>query len=148
MKECYKKAVAEPYGHLLICLDPKPSDCLRFRSTIVGPEATCFTCLHHKIKLQKVTISAKNLHILSFLEMFTPLQQQEFLKHCEIEFLNFCCECAIHIINGTVPVSSDELEFYKQQLKTLCKKSFSSQKLRNILMSKKGLKLLNLIYRP
>ena len=29
-KECYTKAVAETYGHLLIDLDPKTSECLRF----------------------------------------------------------------------------------------------------------------------
>ena len=106
-------------------------------------------CLHHKLKLQRLTMSAKNLHILSLLEkLFTSLQQQQFIKNCNIEYLKFCCECAVNIINGTVPVNLNELKFHKQQIKQLCKRSTSNQKRRKILMSKKGLKLLNLISRP
>ena len=35
LKDCYTKAVTESYGHLLIDLDPKTSDCLRYCSTVV-----------------------------------------------------------------------------------------------------------------
>ena len=37
LKESYEKAISEPHGHLLIDLDPKTSDALRFCSNIVGP---------------------------------------------------------------------------------------------------------------
>ena len=74
-------------------------------------------------------MGAKNLHILSLLEkLFTSLQQKQFLKHCDHEFLKFCCEFAVNIINGTVPVNLNDLKFYKQQLKQLCERSTSNQK--------------------
>ena len=41
-KECYTKLIAEPHGHILIVLDSKTSECLRFCSNIVGPGPTKF----------------------------------------------------------------------------------------------------------
>ena len=34
LKHCYQLATKEPFGHLLIDLDPKTSDCLRYCSNI------------------------------------------------------------------------------------------------------------------
>ena len=42
MKHCYQLATKEPLGHLLIDLDPKTSDCLRYCSNITEPGATVF----------------------------------------------------------------------------------------------------------
>ena len=39
---CYKRATAEPYGHLLIDFDPKTPDQLRFASNITGPGPSVF----------------------------------------------------------------------------------------------------------
>ena len=66
-----------------------------------------FKCLNFEL--------IKTLQDCSPMEKFTSLQQQRFLKYCGKEFLNFCSECAIDIINCTVPVDL-ELQFYKPQL--------------------------------
>ena len=149
LKECYTDAVAEPHGHLLIDLNPKTSECLRFCSNIVGPGPTIFFfCLRHKQKFQKLTMSEKNLHTLSLLEKLTSIQQQKLLRHCDKEFLRFCCECAINVVNGTVGINVDELKQYEIQLRLLCKRSTSNKERRKFLMSPKGLKLLNFFIQP
>ena len=42
LKDAYKLAIAEPYGHLIIDLDPKTSQGLRFASQIMGPDSSIF----------------------------------------------------------------------------------------------------------
>ena len=42
LKDAYKLATAEPYGHLIIDLDPKTSQCSRFTSQIIGPDTSIF----------------------------------------------------------------------------------------------------------
>ena len=42
IKEAYKLATAEPYGHLMIDLDPKTSQGLRFSSQLIGPDPSIF----------------------------------------------------------------------------------------------------------
>ena len=42
LKDAYELATAEPYGHLIIDLDPKTSQGLRFASQIIGPDPSTF----------------------------------------------------------------------------------------------------------
>ena len=42
LKHCYQFATKDPLGHLLIDLDPKTSDCLRYCSNITEPGPTVF----------------------------------------------------------------------------------------------------------
>ena len=42
LKLCYQLATKEPFGHLLIDLDPKTSDCLRYCSNITEPGPSVF----------------------------------------------------------------------------------------------------------
>ena len=42
LRDCYTRATSEPYGHLLIDLDPKTSECLQFCSNITAPGASIF----------------------------------------------------------------------------------------------------------
>ena len=42
LKHCYQLATKEPFGHLLIDLDPKTSDCLQYCSNITEPGPTVF----------------------------------------------------------------------------------------------------------
>ena len=51
-------------------------------------------------------------------------------------------------MNGTVGINVEEIRQYETQLRLLCKRSTSDKKRRKILMSPKGLKLLNFIIRP
>ena len=42
LKDAYKLATTEPYGRLIIVLDPKTSQGLRFSSQIIGPHPSIF----------------------------------------------------------------------------------------------------------
>ena len=42
LKYCYQLATKVPFGHLLIDLDPKTSDCLRYCSNIAEPDPSVF----------------------------------------------------------------------------------------------------------
>lgn len=42
LRECYEKATSEPFGHLLIDLDPKTTEGLRYCSNLVEPGPTVF----------------------------------------------------------------------------------------------------------
>ena len=42
IKEAYKLATAEPFGHLMLDLDPKTSQGLRFSSQLIGPDPCIF----------------------------------------------------------------------------------------------------------
>ena len=42
LKHCYQLAMKEPFGHLLIDLDPNTSDCLRYCSSNTEPGPTMF----------------------------------------------------------------------------------------------------------
>ena len=37
IRDCYKKATSEPFGHFMIDFDPRTSDSLRYCSNIMGP---------------------------------------------------------------------------------------------------------------
>ena len=50
LKHCYQLATKEPFGHLLIDLDPKTSDCLRFCSNNTEPGPTVFYLPSDKAK--------------------------------------------------------------------------------------------------
>ena len=93
-------------------------------------------------------MSEKNLRTLSLLEKLTSVQQQKLLKNCDKDFLIFCCECTLNVINGTVGINLKELRPYEKQLRLLSKTSTSVKERRKILMSSKGLKLMNLINQP
>ena len=42
IKEAYELATAEPFGHLMIDLDPKTSQGLRFSSQLIAPDPSIF----------------------------------------------------------------------------------------------------------
>ena len=42
IKKAYKLANAEPFGHLMVDLDPKTSQALRFSSQLIGPDPSIF----------------------------------------------------------------------------------------------------------
>ena len=60
LKESYTKPVAEPHGHLLIDLDTKTNDCLRFCANIVGPGLTTFYLPYSQAKIRKINNEREN----------------------------------------------------------------------------------------
>ena len=42
LRSCYELGTRDSFGHLLIDLEPRKSDCLRYCSNITGPGPTIF----------------------------------------------------------------------------------------------------------
>ena len=59
LTEAYKSATFEPYGHLVIDLDPKTSDQLRFSSNLIGPEPSIFYITAGKSTITPLTNEAE-----------------------------------------------------------------------------------------
>ena len=59
LTEAYKSATLEPYGHLVIDLDPKTSDQLRFSSNLIGPEPSIFYITAGKATITPLTNEAE-----------------------------------------------------------------------------------------
>ena len=55
LKDAYKLSTAEPYGHLIIDLDPKTGQCLRFASQIIGPDPSIFFILSEEAVVIPIT---------------------------------------------------------------------------------------------
>ena len=59
LKDAYKLATAEPYGHLIIDLDPKTSQGLQFASQIIGPDPSIFYVPAQEAAITPITIEKK-----------------------------------------------------------------------------------------
>ena len=61
LKESYELATKQPCGHLLIDLDPKTSDSLRYCSNIVQPGSTIFYLPSSKAVITTLTDERKRV---------------------------------------------------------------------------------------
>ena len=139
MRELHKKAVAEPHGDLLIDLDTKTSNCLRFCSTNHILSAIITSKLYRSQQWARKLC----IHPVSWKNSLQVSNKR--LWH---DFLIFCCECALNVINGTVGINLKELRPCEKPLRLLFRKSTSIKKRRTFVLSSKGLKLLNFINHP
>ena len=65
LKDAYKLATAEPYGHLIIDLDPKTSQGLRFASQIIGPDPSIFYIPAQEAVITPITNEKINIGLCS-----------------------------------------------------------------------------------
>ena len=56
IKEAYKLATAEPFGHLMIDFDPKTGQGLRFSSQLIGPDPSIFYISPPEAVITTITI--------------------------------------------------------------------------------------------
>ena len=54
MRSCYELATRDSFGHLLIDLDSRTSDCSRYCSNIIGPEPTVFYLPLSKVEVTPI----------------------------------------------------------------------------------------------
>ena len=133
MNECYTKAVAEPQGHLLIDLDPKKSERLRFCSNIVGPGPTIFYLPSSQAKITEITNEREKF---AYTQSLGKTHFSSATKTVEKRWEKFFD--ILNVINGTVGINLKELRPHEKQLRRLCKKSTSVKERRKILLTSKG----------
>ena len=78
LKHCYQLATKEKFGHLLIDLDPKTSDFLKYCSNITEPSPTVFYLPSDNAETTPLNNVGKKLSIL---KQMVHLQPKQLRKH-------------------------------------------------------------------
>ena len=148
LRDYYTRATSEPYGHLLIDLDPKTSECLRFCSSITAPGASIFNILSEIAKETNLTNDReKQAHTEASAE-HKGQDYKSFICQCNDDAIKFICKCAVNTINGNGPCEVQTVIPFEKELRTLCNKATPNKRRRRTLASAKGVKLLKVISRP
>ena len=105
LKDSYELATKQPFGLLLIDLDPKTSDVLRHCSNIVPPGPSVFYLPPAKAVMTNLS-NEKELCMLRRMLETSDIKSKELIKLAPTSFINFLCECLLNVVNGNVPVNS------------------------------------------
>ena len=73
-RNCYELVTRDSFGHLLIDLDPRTSNCLRYCSNITPPGPTVFYLPLSEAETTPITNEKKNLSILRHMVQLRPDQ--------------------------------------------------------------------------
>ena len=106
VKDAYKLATAEPCGHLIINLDPKTSQGLRFASQIIGPDPSIFTFLHKKQSSHQLRMKKK--HLLMLKQWANSTNKNSTIESKLLrdgDFIWFLSDCVMNVLSGVVPVN-------------------------------------------
>ena len=134
LKESYELAIRKQFGHLLINLDPKTSDVLRYCSNIVPPGPSIFYLPSAKSVITKLTDEReKELCMLRQMLDTSDSNIKKIMKTAPNNFIKFLCECLLNIVNGNVPVNKTKLECYENSFKTLLSDQTSLKQKRKLL---------------
>ena len=77
LRDTYVKATSEPYGHLLVDLDPKTSECLRFSSNITPPGPSIF---HLPSEISRETLLADEREKRAYTQALATQKDKERLQ--------------------------------------------------------------------
>ena len=83
LNDAYKLATAEPYGHLIIDLDPKTSQGLRFASQIIGPDLSIIYIPAQKAIITTITNEKETF---AYAQAMGKDQKQEFQHSIQISW--------------------------------------------------------------
>ena len=148
LKDAYKLATAEPYGHLIIDLDPKTSQGLRFASQIIGPDPSIFTFLHKKQSLHQLRMKKRHLLILKQWKNSTNKNSNiDFRLFSDSDFIWFLSDCVMNVLSGVVPVNKKELKKFEKTLQLSNRKVGKTERLK-LIKSPSGISLIQLIAIP
>ena len=81
LRETYRKATSEPYGLLLVDLDPKTSDYLRFASNITPPGPSIF---HLPSELARETNLTNEREKRAYTEALAEQKNQERIQNVSL----------------------------------------------------------------
>ena len=145
LKHCYQLATKEPFGYLLIDLDPKTSDCLRYCSNITEPGTTVFYLPSDKAEATPLNNEKEKLSILKQMVHLQRKQLRKYLRNCDSDVILVLCECLHNVLLGHVRVKVRELEKYRPIFESVLKKKSSKDKRRAFFLTKTGFELIQLI---
>ena len=140
LKDSYDLARKQPFGHLLIDLDPKTTDSLRYCSNIVPPGPTIFYLPSSNAVITHLT-NERERHMYAEADARNAGKHaKKFIKKSSNNFIKFLCECFLNVINGNVPTEKSLLENYETSFRHFLSKETSLSKKHQLLV--KNLHLL------
>ena len=103
----YRSATEEPYGHLLIDLDPSFDENLRLVSNICTAD-NLLRLFHIDSKNNEyITLSlSQNQSVLQILTTVKPVLQRLILTHADECFIKLLVDCIFNVVKGNVCVSN------------------------------------------
>ena len=144
LKDSYDLATKQPFGHLLIDLDPKTTNSLRYCSNIVPPGPTIFYLQSSKAVTNHLTNERERDMYAEANARDAEKHAKNFIKKSSNKFIKFLCECFLNVINGNVPTDKSLLEnYYETLFRHFLSKKTSLRKKRQLLV--KNLLLLRSI---
>ena len=94
-------------------------------------------------------MSQRNFYIVELFSKIKPVLKQSFLLHCPVENIKFFCICFVNVVHGqikmTADVSAKKLKEHGASIAIICKKKSPINKKRQLLATRRGIKLLKLI---
>ena len=103
LQNCYELATKKKFGHLLVDLDLKTSDCLQYCSKIVEPSPSITS---DKAEVAAIT-NEREKHLFSSDKRMVQLSRAEIRKYIRTshkKVTSVLCECLHNVIRGNVKV--------------------------------------------
>ena len=117
LNDSYELATKQPFGHLLIDLDPKTSDVIRYCSILFHQDHPFFYFSPAKAVItnlsnekERALCAAANVRDIEY-------SSKELIKSAPNTFINFLCECLLNVVNGNVPVKKTLIQGHEIHLK-------------------------------
>ena len=121
----YQLATKEDFGHLLIDLDPKTSECLRYSSNIVPPSPSIYYLPSSKAV---ITSLEKERERVMYIEHCRSI-----LTGADSNFIRFLCDCFVNVFLGHVPANKSFIESKKVPFEKIVDPEFSIREKRKVL---------------
>ena len=145
LKDAYKLATAEAYGHLIIDLDPKSSQGLRLHHKLLDLILQFFTFLHKKQSLHQLRMKKRHLLMLKQWANSTNKNSNiDFRLFSDSDFIWFLSDCVMNVLSGVVPVNKKELKKFEKILRQLSNRKVGKTERLKLIKSPSGISLIQL----
>ena len=119
LKESYELANKEPFGHLLIDLDPNTSDVLRYCSNIVPPGPSIFYLPSTKAVITSLSDEKERSLYAGAAARDIGHKLKAKIERAPNHFIKFRCEYLLNIVNVYVPIRKSFVEVYEKSFRDI-----------------------------
>ena len=149
LKDAYKLATAEPYGRLIIDLDPKTSQAFQFASQIIGPDHPIFYIPSQEAVITPITNEKEKFAYAQAVGKSTnknSIIESKVIR--DSDFISFLSDCVMNVLSGFVPVNKKELKKFEKTLRQLSSRKVGKTERLKLIQSPSRISLIQLIAIP
>ena len=115
LRQSYELATKDSFAHLLIDLDPRTSDCLRYCSNIIPPGPSVFYLPLLRAEVRPITIEREKIIYSAAHGTFQSNKLRSFIrKSSNTQVISVICESLLNVGNGIVPVIFPNLNNFEE----------------------------------